>query len=92
MDSRGHLRSLESVELMPFRDVISRQALREARREAISIDEMEETYVAPDAVRPSGHDDEREVRTRYFGDRVVEIVVDKIDGRVVTAWQKGEKP
>ena len=77
---------------MPFRDVISRHALREARREAISIDEIEEIYLAPDVVRPSMHDDERDVRTRYFGDRVVEIVVDRIDGRVVTVWRKGQKP
>jgi hypothetical protein len=75
--------------VMPFRDLMSRHASREARREGISLEEIEETYVSPDATRPSGHDDEREVRTRYFGDRVIEIVVDTIDGRVVTTWRKG---
>jgi hypothetical protein len=77
---------------VPFRDLISRHALREAWREEISLEELEETYVWPDASRSSHHDEAREIRTRYFGDRVVEIVVDRIDGRVVTAWRKGRKP
>ena len=73
---------------MPFRDLISRHAFREARREAISVDEIEETHLSPDATRRSSHDDEREIRTRYFRERAIEIVVDTIGGRVVTTWRK----
>jgi hypothetical protein len=74
---------------MPFRDLVSRHAIREARRERISIDRIEETDLSPDAARASRHDPEREIRTRCFGDQVVEIVVDTIGGRVVTTWRKG---
>lgn len=49
---------------------------------------MEAAYVDPDNVRPSLHDEEREIRTRWFGNDAVEVVVDTIDGRVVTAWRK----
>lgn len=50
------------------------------------------TYEDPDDTRPSSHDDQREVRTRWFGDEGIEIVVDVLDGRVVTVWRKGVKP
>jgi len=73
---------------MPFRELLSPHAWREARREGISVDELEAVYVDPDAVRPSTHDDEREIRTRWFGEEAVEVVVDRIDGRVVTTWRK----
>lgn len=76
---------------VPFRDLVSRHARREAAREGISLEDIELTYVWPDETRPSLHDDEREVRTRYFGDRAIEVVVDTIDGRVVTVWRKGAK-
>jgi hypothetical protein len=33
----------------------------------------------------------REIRTRWFADEGVEIVVDVYDGRVVTVWRKGRK-
>jgi hypothetical protein len=69
---------------MPFRDLVSAHALHEARREGISVDEMEAAYVDPDAVRLSAHDEEREIRTRWFGEEALEVVVDRIDGRVVT--------
>jgi hypothetical protein len=49
---------------------------------------MEATYLDPDAVRRSTHDEEREIRTRWFGDEAVEVVVDRIDGRVVTTWRR----
>lgn len=74
---------------MPFRDLVSRHAHREAARERIDLDDVETTYVWPDSTRISGHDDEREIRTRYFGEKVIEVVVDRIDGRVVTVWRKG---
>lgn len=58
-------------------------------RERITLDEIEATYVWPDFTRMSTHDDAREVRSRLFGERVIEVVVDTIDGRVVTVWRKG---
>lgn len=39
--------------------------------------------------RTSKHDEDREIRTAYLSEEVIEIVVDTIDGRVVTAWRKG---
>jgi hypothetical protein len=77
---------------VPFRDLVSRHARREAVREQIALDDIEVTYVWPDATRPSTHDVEREIRTRYFADGAIEVVVDRIDGRVVTVWRKGAKP
>jgi hypothetical protein len=73
---------------MPFRDLVSRHAMREASREGITLNEMEETYVDPDVTRRSAHDELREIRTRWFGDGAIEVVVDTIDGRVVTTWRK----
>ncbi len=73
---------------MPFRDLVSRHALREAEREKISLAEMEDTYTDPDETRASTRDGSREIRTRWFGSRAVEVVVDTIDGRVVTTWRK----
>ena len=46
-------------------------------------------YVDPDAVRESQHDDLREIRTRWFGDEAIKVVVDRDDGRVITVWRKG---
>ena len=73
---------------MPFRDLVSRHAVREAEREGITLGEMEHTYIDPDLTRPSAHDEFREVRTRWFGETAIELVVDTIDGRVVTTWRK----
>jgi len=77
---------------VPFSDLLSRHARREAAREGITLEDMELTYVWPDATRPSTHDAEREIRTRYFGEGAIEVVVDRIDGRVVTVWRKGARP
>jgi hypothetical protein len=52
------------------------------------LEEMEDAYVDPDVTRPSGRDDYREIRTRWFGESRIEVVVDTIDGRVVTTWRK----
>jgi len=73
---------------MPFRDLVSRHAMHEAESEGITLDEMEEAYVDPDVTRPSTRDDVREIRTRWFGEAAIEVVVDTIDGRVVTTWRK----
>jgi hypothetical protein len=73
---------------MPFRDLVSPHAQRQARRRAISLGEIEDTYVDPDDVRQSGHDVAREIRGRSFPSGRVEIVVDTIDGRVVSTWRR----
>ena len=76
------------VHPMPFRDLVSRHAMREAELDGISLGEMEETYLDPDLTRPSTHDELREIRTRWLGEEAIEVVVDTIDGRVVTTWRK----
>ncbi len=73
---------------MPFRDLVSRHAMSEADLDSITLDQMEETYLDPDLTRASAHDEIREIRTRWFGDMAIEVVVDTIDGRVVTTWRK----
>jgi len=49
-------------------------------------------YGDPDSIRQSEHDELREIRTRWFGDEGIEVVVDTTDGRVVTVWRRGRKP
>lgn len=73
---------------MSFRELVTRHAWREARREGITLAEIEGAYVYPDEIRGSTHDDVREIRTRFSGAGSVEVVVDTIDGRVVTVWRK----
>jgi hypothetical protein len=72
--------------------LMSRHAVHEARRERIRVEMIRDTYEDPDEQRPSAHDDERDIRTRWFGDEGIELVVDTSDGRVVTVWRKGRKP
>lgn len=72
--------------------LMSRHAWREMRREKIPVEMVLRTYDDPDATRPSGHDESREIRTRWFGHEGVEVVVDTLDGRVVTVWRRGWKP
>ena len=43
------------------------------------------------SIRPSEDDDLREIRTRWFAEEGIEVVVDVYDGRVVTVWRKGRK-
>ena len=64
--------------------LMSRHAWREARREKIPIEIIAEAYDDPDDTRTSDHDELREIRTRWFGDHGVAVVVDVNDGRVVT--------
>jgi hypothetical protein len=68
---------------------MSRHAWREGRRERIPIEMIAMAYEDPDDRRASTHDEWREIRTRWFGPRAVEVVVDTLDRRVVTVWQKG---
>ena len=77
---------------MPFRDLISAHAWREARRERITLEMMEEAYVYPDFVRASHHDIAREIRCMYLESEALELVVDTIDGRVVTVWRRRLDP
>ncbi len=73
-------------------DLLSRHAIREAQRERIPIEMIANAYDDPDSTRQSEHDELREIRTRWFGDEGIEVVVDTIDGRVVTVWRRGRKP
>ena len=80
---------------MPGKFSLSRMsphALREARRERITLEMIRLTYEDPDSIRPSEHDELREIRTRWFAEEGIEVVVDVYDGRVVTVWLKGRKP
>lgn len=72
---------------MPFEDLMSGHARRGARRRGIPMDLIEEAYVDPDHVRPSSTDpDIREVRSRVTEAGIVDVVVDVLDGRVVTVY------
>lgn len=68
-----------------------RHARREARREKIPTVMIAQTYEDPDDVRPSGHDELREVRSRWFGEQGLEIVVDTDTGQIITVWRRGVK-
>jgi hypothetical protein len=72
--------------------LMSRHAWQEARRERIPTDMIALTYDDPDDVRPSEHDELRQIRTRWFADQGVDVVVDIEDGRVVTIWRRGQRP
>ena len=71
--------------------LMSRHAWQAAQHEKIPIEMIGFAYDDPDAIRSSEHDEFREIRSRWFGPQGVEIVVDLADGRVVTAWRKGER-
>ena len=71
--------------------LMSRHAVREARRERIPIDMIADTYEDPDVVNPSSHDDLREIRARWFGPEGIEVVVHIVDGRIVSVWRRGVK-
>jgi len=71
--------------------LMSRHAEREARRERITLEMIRQTYEDPDTSRPSDDDELREIRTRWFAEQGIEVVVDVDDGRVVTVWRKGGK-
>jgi hypothetical protein len=71
---------------------MSRHAIREARRERIAITMIASTYEDPDSRRGSSHEADREVRTRWFGEQGICVVVDRADDRVVTVWRIGWKP
>lgn len=72
--------------------LLSRHAMREPQRERIPLDMIRQTYEDHDDKRPSDHDDLREIRTRWFGEEGVEVVVDTVDGPIVSVWRKGLRP
>ena len=49
-------------------------------------------YDDPDSRRRYDHDPDREVRTCWFMDHGVAVVVDLLDDRVVTVWRVGWRP
>ena len=55
----------------------------------MAVETIAVTYDDPDDRRASDHDDLRELRTRWFGDIGVVVVVDIYAGRVATVWRKG---
>ena len=71
--------------------LMSRHAVREAKREKITLDMIKSTYEDPDSVRVSDLVEVREIRTKFVGDEGLEVVVDTQDRRVVTVWRKGQK-
>lgn len=73
---------------MPFEDLLSPHAVRRAKKHNAPVDLMELTYVEPDYKRPSNDDLDRLIDGRYFGSLLIELVIDTIDGRVVSVWIK----
>ncbi len=71
--------------------LLSTHAVREARREQISIAMIAAAYDDPDDVRPSDHDELREIRSRWVAEEGIEVVVDTDDLRVVTVWRRGSR-
>lgn len=60
-------------------DEFLRQFPTVTRRQAVALLESER----------SNDDELREIRTRWFAEQGIEVVVDVYDGRVVTVWRKG---
>jgi hypothetical protein len=73
-------------------ELMNRHAWREAKREKIPTEMIALTYDDADDVRQSDHDELREIRSRWFGEQGIEIVVDIDNRRVVTVWRRGGLP
>ena len=71
---------------------MNRHAWREAKHEKIPIEMIALTYDDADDVRPSDHDELREIRSRWFGGQGIEIIVDIDNRRVVTVWRRSQRP
>jgi Domain of unknown function (DUF4258) len=63
-------------------------ARQRARQRRIALLLVVEVYNEPDDVRPSQAAPDREIRSRAYDDRVIEIVVDLTDDVVVTVWSR----
>lgn len=72
--------------------LLSGHAWGKVRRGKMPIEMVLLPYEDPDDTRSSDHDELREIRTRWFGDEAIEVVVDTLDGRVVTVWRRGPTP
>jgi hypothetical protein len=72
--------------------LLSRHAIRKGRRERIPVTLIALTYDDPDSRRDSTHDPDREIRSRWFAEQGICVVVDRSDGRIVTMWRQGWKP
>ena len=70
---------------------LTRHAIDRARQRHIPLEVIEEVCDDPDSVRPSGRRLAREIRSRTYGDEVIEVVVDTTDGTVVTVWRRRPK-
>jgi len=68
---------------MAFR--ITRHARRRMRTRHIPEELVNQTYRDPDGREPA-HDPEREVRWRVYDRQRLKIVVDVVDGSVVSVW------
>ena len=65
---------------------LTRHARARARQRGIALDVIVAVYLDPDEIRPSPAAPDREIRSRLYDRLMVEIVVDLIDGSVVSAW------
>jgi hypothetical protein len=68
---------------------LTRHARDRARQRRIPLALALEVYADPDDVRPSKTSPGREIRRRAYDDQVIEIVVDLVDGAIVSVWRKG---
>jgi hypothetical protein len=68
---------------MAFR--ISGYARKRMHQRHVPEDLVTETYEDPDGTDPT-HDPDREVRWRMYDGQRIEIVIDLIDGSVVSVW------
>jgi hypothetical protein len=66
---------------------LTRHARKRARARHIPVEIIAAVYADPDGVRPSGLPD-REVRSRRYDWQVIEVVVDVVDGSVVSVWAR----
>jgi len=66
---------------------LTRHARRRARNRHIPIAVIAEVYADPDDVRPAGLPD-RALRSRLYDRQVIVVVVDLVDGAVVSVWAR----
>ena len=65
-----------------IRNWVDRGWLGAVAVERIPLEMIKQTYEDPDSIRPSDDDELREIRTRWFAEQGIEVVVDVYDGRV----------
>ena len=67
---------------------LTRHARLRARQREIPIELIEQVHDDPDLVRPSTRNPDREIRSRVYHGHVIEVVVDIVDGKIVSVWHK----